>query len=82
MKPQGFNIGVLMWAKVAGAGNSRASPHPCRFRAGEGDTNFMPVLAATNCCGHRLLKEVAAQLRAALLDSKLEYMMAVETLPF
>jgi ATP adenylyltransferase len=63
MKPDGFNIGVNL-GKVAGAG-IREHLHVHIVPRWEGDTNFMPVLASTTVVP-QALKELAAQLRAAL----------------
>ena len=63
MKPDGFNIGVNL-GKVAGAG-IREHLHVHIVPRWEGDTNFMPVLANTTVVP-QALKELAAQLRAAL----------------
>src|SRR5436190_11168556 len=63
MKPDGFNIGVNL-GKVAGAG-IREHLHVHVVPRWEGDTNFMPVIADTTVLP-QALKELAAQLRAAL----------------
>ena len=63
MNPDGFNIGVNL-GKVAGAG-IREHLHVHIVPRWEGDTNFMPVLANTTVVP-QALKELAAQLRAAL----------------
>jgi len=63
MKPDGFNIGVNL-GKVAGAG-IREHLHVHIVPRWEGDTNFMPVIANTTVLP-QALKELAAQLRAAL----------------
>jgi ATP adenylyltransferase len=65
MRPEGFNIGVNL-GKVAGAGileHVHFHVVPRWF----GDTNFMPVLASTTVVP-QALKELAAQLRAALAE--------------
>lgn len=63
MKPDGFNIGVNL-GKVAGAGILEHL-HVHVVPRWNGDTNFMPVLAATTVVPEALT-EVAAKLRAAL----------------
>ena len=63
MKPDGFNIGVNL-GKVAGAGIVEHL-HIHVVPRWQGDTNFMPVLAGTTVVP-QALKELAAQLRAAL----------------
>jgi len=63
MKPDGFNIGVNL-GKVAGAGIVEHL-HIHIVPRWQGDTNFMPVLAGTTVLP-QALKELAAQLRAAL----------------
>jgi ATP adenylyltransferase len=63
MKPEGFNIGVNL-GKVAGAGILEHL-HLHVVPRWQGDSNFMPVLAATTVVP-QALKELAAQLRAAL----------------
>lgn len=65
MKPHGFNVGIN-FGKVAGAGILEHL-HLHIVPRWEGDTNFMPVLASTSVVP-QALKELAAQLRAALLD--------------
>jgi len=65
MKPHGFNIGINV-GKVAGAGILEHL-HVHVVPRWEGDTNFMPVLASTSVVP-QALKEIAAQLRAALLE--------------
>ena len=65
MKPHGFNIGINV-GKVAGAG-IREHLHLHVVPRWEGDTNFMPVLANTTVVP-QALKEIAAQLRAALAE--------------
>jgi ATP adenylyltransferase len=70
MKPQGFNMGINL-GKVAGAGILEHL-HVHVVPRWEGDTNFMPVLANTNVVP-QALKEVAAQLRAALLEERLNH---------
>jgi ATP adenylyltransferase len=64
MKPHGFNVGINL-GKVAGAGILEHL-HIHVVPRWEGDTNFMPVLAQTSVVP-QALKELAAQLRAALL---------------
>src|SRR6266516_3758342 len=63
MKPDGFNIGVNL-GKVAGAGIIEHL-HIHVVPRWNGDTNFMPVIANTTVVP-QALKELAAQLRAAL----------------
>ncbi len=65
MKPHGFNVGIN-FGKVAGAGILEHL-HVHIVPRWEGDTNFMPVLASTSVVP-QALKELAAQLRAALLE--------------
>lgn len=65
MRPDGFNIGINL-GKVAGAGILEHL-HVHVVPRWHGDTNFMPVLANTTVVP-QALKELAAQLRAALLD--------------
>ncbi len=65
MKPDGFNIGINL-GKVAGAGILKHM-HIHIVPRWEGDTNFMPVLAGTTVVP-QALKELAAQLRAALAE--------------
>lgn len=65
MKPDGFNIGLNL-GKVAGAGIVEHL-HLHVVPRWLGDTNFMPVLANTTVVP-QALRELAAQLRAALLD--------------
>ena len=63
MKPDGFNIGINL-GKVAGAGiNGHLHVHI--VPRWQGDTNFMPVLAATVVVP-QALRELAAKLRSAL----------------
>jgi ATP adenylyltransferase len=69
MKPHGFNVGVNL-GKVAGAGIYEHL-HIHLVPRWEGDTNFMPVLAGTSVVP-QALKELAAQLRAVLLDEQLK----------
>src|SRR5215472_8643278 len=63
MRPHGFNIGVNL-GKCAGAGILEHL-HVHVVPRWDGDTNFMPVLANTTVVP-QALKELAAQLRAAL----------------
>lgn len=63
MKPDGFNIGINL-GRVAGAG-ILGHLHIHVVPRWQGDTNFMPVLANTTVMP-QALKELAAQLRAAL----------------
>jgi len=63
MKPDGFNIGINL-GKCAGAGILEHL-HIHVVPRWNGDTNFMPVLADTTVVP-QALKELAAQLRAAL----------------
>jgi ATP adenylyltransferase len=63
MKPDGFNIGINL-GKVAGAGVP-GHLHIHVVPRWRGDTNFMPVIADTTVMP-QALKELAAQLRAAL----------------
>jgi ATP adenylyltransferase len=63
MKPDGFNIGINL-GKVAGAG-ILGHLHIHIVPRWQGDTNFMPVVANTTVMP-QALKELAAQLRAAL----------------
>jgi len=65
MKPDGFNIGLNL-GKVAGAGVP-GHLHIHVVPRWQGDTNFMPVLAGTTVVP-QALKELAAQLRAALKE--------------
>jgi ATP adenylyltransferase len=65
MKPDGFNIGVNL-GKVAGAGILEHL-HIHVVPRWLGDTNFMPVLANTAVVP-QALKELAAQLRAAMAE--------------
>ena len=66
MRPDGFNIGVNI-GRVAGAGIA-GHVHIHVVPRWIGDTNFMPVLGCTSVVP-QALKEVAAQLRAALLET-------------
>jgi ATP adenylyltransferase len=70
MKPEGFNIGINL-GKVAGAGILEHL-HLHIVPRWQGDTNFMPVLANTTVVP-QALKELAAQLRAALSDDVLHH---------
>jgi ATP adenylyltransferase len=63
MHPDGFNVGLNI-GKVAGAGIVEHL-HVHIVPRWQGDTNFMPVLANTTVVP-QALKELAAQLRAAL----------------
>lgn len=63
MHPDGFNVGLNI-GKVAGAGIVEHL-HVHIVPRWQGDTNFMPVLASTTVVP-QALKELAAQLRAAL----------------
>jgi ATP adenylyltransferase len=63
MRPDGFNVGLNI-GKVAGAGIVEHL-HIHVVPRWMGDTNFMPVLASTTVVP-QALKELAAQLRAAL----------------
>jgi ATP adenylyltransferase len=63
MRAEGFNIGLNI-GKVAGAGIVEHL-HVHIVPRWQGDTNFMPVLAGTTVVP-QALKELAAQLRAAL----------------
>lgn len=65
MKPDGFNLGINL-GKVAGAGILEHL-HIHIVPRWLGDTNFMPVLANTMVVP-QALKDLAAQLRAALKD--------------
>jgi ATP adenylyltransferase len=69
MKPHGFNIGINV-GKVAGAG-IQEHLHIHVVPRWEGDTNFMPVLANTSVVP-QALRDLAAQLRAALLDERFQ----------
>jgi len=66
MRPDGFNIGVNI-GRVAGAGIA-GHVHIHVVPRWMGDTNFMPVLGGTSVVP-QALKEVATQLRAALLET-------------
>jgi ATP adenylyltransferase len=66
MKPDGFNIGINL-GRVAGAGIVNHL-HIHVVPRWQGDTNFMPVLANTSVVP-QALTELAASLRAALLES-------------
>ena len=67
MKPNGFNVGINL-GKVAGAGILEHL-HVHLVPRWEGDTNFMPVIASTSIVP-QALKELAAQLREALLQER------------
>ncbi|HTL16756.1 MAG TPA: HIT domain-containing protein [Patescibacteria group bacterium] len=69
MNPHGFNVGVNL-GKVAGAGILEHL-HIHVVPRWEGDTNFMPVLAGTTVVP-QALRDLAAQLRKALLDEQLK----------
>lgn len=66
MKPDGFNVGINL-GKVAGAGIAEHL-HIHIVPRWTGDTNFMPVLAATSVVP-QALTELAAQLRQALNEN-------------
>jgi ATP adenylyltransferase len=66
MRPDGFNIGLNL-GQVAGAG-IREHLHVHVVPRWLGDTNFMPVLAGTTVVP-QALRDLAAQLRAALTES-------------
>jgi ATP adenylyltransferase len=68
MGPHGFNVGINL-GKVAGAGILEHL-HIHVVPRWEGDTNFMPVLSNTTVVP-QALKELAAQLRAALTQELL-----------
>lgn len=68
MKPEGFNIGINV-GKVAGAGILEHL-HLHVVPRWQGDSNFMPVLAGTTVVP-QALKELAAQLRAALASDNM-----------
>jgi ATP adenylyltransferase len=65
MKPDGYNIGINQ-GKCAGAGILEHL-HIHIVPRWNGDTNFMPVIAGTGVVP-QALKELAAQLRAALVE--------------
>ena len=65
MRPGGFNIGLNL-GRVAGAG-ILDHLHVHVVPRWLGDTNFMPVLAGTGIVP-QALRDLAAQLRAALAD--------------
>jgi ATP adenylyltransferase len=65
MRPDGFNIGLNL-GRVAGAGILEHL-HVHVVPRWQGDTNFMPVLANTTVVP-QALRELAAQLRTALLE--------------
>lgn len=64
MKPDGFNLGINL-GKAAGAG-IQEHLHLHIVPRWQGDSNFMPVVAQTSVVP-QALRELAAQLRAALL---------------
>ncbi|MGA2661161.1 MAG: HIT domain-containing protein [Verrucomicrobiota bacterium] len=66
MRPDGFNIGLNL-GRVAGAGILEHL-HVHVVPRWLGDTNFMPVLAGTMVVP-QALRDLAAQLRAALAES-------------
>ena len=66
MRPDGFNIGLNL-GRVAGAGILE-HVHVHVVPRWLGDTNFMPVLAGTTVVP-QALRDLAAQLRAALAES-------------
>jgi len=68
MRPDGFNLGLNL-GKVAGAG-ILGHLHIHVVPRWQGDTNFMPVLANTTVVP-QALHELAAQLRAALLNESI-----------
>jgi ATP adenylyltransferase len=65
MKPDGYNIGINQ-GKCAGA-RILEHLHIHIVPRWNGDTNFMPVIAGTGVVP-QALKELAAQLRAALVE--------------
>ncbi len=67
MKPDGFNVGANL-GRVAGAGIVEHI-HLHVVPRWQGDTNFMPVLANTTVVP-QALKDLAAQLRAALMEPR------------
>ncbi len=65
MKPDGFNVGINLGRYTAA--RDRANMFHIHILRWSGDTNFMPVLAATTVVP-QALTELAAQLRAALAE--------------
>ncbi len=67
MRPDGFNIGLNL-GRVGGAGILEHL-HVHVVPRWQGDTNFMPILAGTTVVP-QALRDLAAQLRAALAESR------------